>query len=71
MSNGFLNCLWTYWPVELLVLLWLVYYFRRQAHLRSLIPPGPRGVTVFGNLFQFPPGAELAQMSEWARQFGQ
>ncbi|KAK6384485.1 hypothetical protein LTS17_002048 [Exophiala oligosperma] len=33
-------------------------------------PPGPKGIPVFGNLFQLPPKYPSAQLMEWGKQFG-
>ncbi|KIW21520.1 hypothetical protein PV08_02100 [Exophiala spinifera] len=33
-------------------------------------PPGPKGIPLFGNLFQLPPKYPSAQLMEWGKQFG-
>ncbi|KAK7905289.1 hypothetical protein LTR67_000009 [Exophiala xenobiotica] len=33
-------------------------------------PPGPKGIPIFGNLFQLPPKYPSAQLMEWGKQYG-
>ncbi|EXJ58361.1 hypothetical protein A1O7_05786 [Cladophialophora yegresii CBS 114405] len=33
-------------------------------------PPGPKGIPVFGNLFQLPPAYPGAKLIEWGKQYG-
>lgn len=33
-------------------------------------PPGPKGIPVFGNLFQLPPAYPGAKLMEWGKQYG-
>ena len=33
-------------------------------------PPGPKGIPVFGNLFQIPPRYPGAKLVEWGKQYG-
>ena len=33
-------------------------------------PPGPKGIPIFGNLFQLPPAYPGAKLMEWGQEYG-
>jgi hypothetical protein len=33
-------------------------------------PPGPKGIPIFGNLFQIPPAYPGEKLKEWGKQYG-
>ena len=42
----------------------------RPRKTKYCYPPGPRGIPVFGNLFQLPPVYPGAKLMEWGKQYG-
>ncbi|EJU00730.1 cytochrome P450 [Dacryopinax primogenitus] len=49
-----------------LVLGWLLVSTRRPANL----PPGPKRIPVFGNLFQTPSNLLFTKLTEWSKEYG-
>ncbi|KIW10721.1 hypothetical protein PV08_10020 [Exophiala spinifera] len=42
----------------------------RRRKTKYRYPPGPKGIPVFGNLFQLPPAYPGAKLMEWGKQYG-
>ncbi|KAI5479627.1 cytochrome P450, family 2, subfamily U [Pseudohyphozyma bogoriensis] len=52
-----------------LVLAYLAAQYRNRKS-RGPLPPGPKGIPIFGNLFQVPKSRPWVKMEEWTREFG-
>ncbi len=42
----------------------------RRSRTRKLLPPGPPGLPLLGNLFQFPRTHLWLRLTEWRDQYG-
>lgn len=42
----------------------------RKPRTKYRYPPGPKGIPVFGNLFQLPPKYPGEKLLEWGKQYG-
>ncbi|KAG2007203.1 cytochrome P450 [Coprinopsis cinerea AmutBmut pab1-1] len=43
---------------------------RKGGRLSTLLPPGPKGIPFFGNLFQIPQEYAWIVYNDWARKYG-
>ncbi|PCH35529.1 cytochrome P450 [Wolfiporia cocos MD-104 SS10] len=48
----------------------IIFYVNGFKRAQSRLPDGPRGVPIFGNLFQVPPLRPHPKFLEWAQQYG-
>lgn len=55
--------------ISILAVLTATYLFQRKRSKLPL-PPGPRGVPIFGNLFQIAPKYQWRQQQEWTQKYG-
>jgi hypothetical protein len=58
-----------YLAFALILLTFVTVYSRRQK--RFPVPPGPKGLPIVGNIFQFPRKKEWEVYAEWAKLYGQ
>jgi len=42
----------------------------RKPRTKYCYPPGPKGIPIFGNLFQLPPRYPGEKLLEWGKQYG-
>lgn len=42
----------------------------RKPRIKYRYPPGPKGIPIFGNLFQLPPRYPGEKLLEWGKQYG-
>jgi len=54
----------------LALLTFIIYSFYKSSALRAILPPGPRGYPLVGNLFDISPRL-WESFTEWKKQYGQ
>jgi hypothetical protein len=43
---------------------------KKEKKIQYSYPPGPKGIPIFGNLFQLPPSYPGPQLAKWSQQYG-
>ncbi|KEF61521.1 uncharacterized protein A1O9_03088 [Exophiala aquamarina CBS 119918] len=73
MGLGIRSAMPNMWTLILLVAAVAVVVFIRAASIpktKYRYPPGPKGIPIFGNLFQLPPRYPGEKLLEWGKQYG-
>jgi len=57
-------------PLSILAAACLLVWLRMRRTPKVNLPPGPKGIPIFGNLFQLPSKLLFLKASEWAEEYG-
>lgn len=59
------------WQTVVLVLGYMVIYrMIKFYHVKRLMPPGPRGIPLLGNILQLPAQGAWLKMTQWKNTYG-